>query len=491
MLYYLVLIPLCAAFLTAVFAKWRKPFGCLLAILTALILFFSSLGFCHAAILHKAIIYRVGGWAPPLGICLVVDGLSGFMLVIVNTVSLLVMLYAFRYMQRFTDKWKFYALFMLMLAGMNGVIISGDMFNLYVFMELASLSAYCLVAFGTKAEDLEAAFKYAIMGSLASLFILLGIALLYSHASTLNMADMAVALSGRPSGVLLVFVTVLFLAGFGMKAALVPFHAWLADAHSSAPAPVSATLSGVFIKTLGIYALLRVFFNVIGISSQILSILALLGIISMALGAFLAIAQDDIKRMFAYSSISQVGYIVFALGIGTPLAILGGLFHLFNHAVFKPLLFMDAGAIEYSTGRRSLSGLGGLNTRLPFTGSTSLIASLGISGIPPLGGFWSKLFIIMAAAQAGYFGMAAIAALISIVTLAYYFKFQTIVFSGAPDTSLREIKEVPLTMKAPMLVLGLICILSGLLLLPAFKPFLQAAIDSLRSGIAYKDTILR
>ncbi|MDD5655534.1 MAG: proton-conducting transporter membrane subunit, partial [Candidatus Omnitrophica bacterium] len=361
---------------------------------------------------------------------------------------------------------------------------------LYVFLEVASISGYALVAFGTEPEDLEAAFKYAVMGSLASVFILLGIALLYGYTSTLNMADISVVLSSKPRGTLVGFVSVLFLAGFGLKAALVPFHAWLPDAHSSAPSPVSAVLSGVFIKTLGIYAMMRVFFNVLGISDKVLLILMVLGVLSMVAGALLAIIQNDIKRMFAYSSISQVGYIIFALGIGTPLALLGGLFHLFNHAMFKSLLFLDAGAIEYSTGKRSLEKLGGLSSKLKVTGFTSLIGSMSISGIPPLAGFWSKLIIIIAALQSGYFGFASIAVIVSIITLAYYTKFQTFAFYGKLDEAYSYIKEAALSMKVSMLALSLICIAGGLLLLPSMRPFLQSAADVLSNGSGYAGAFL-
>jgi multicomponent Na+:H+ antiporter subunit D len=274
----------------------------------------------------------------------------------------------------------------------------------------------------------------------------------------------------------------LFLAGFGLKAAIAPFHAWLPDAHSSAPSPVSAVLSGVFIKTLGIYAMCRVFFNVLGPSGGLLWALMMLGTLSMAAGALLAIAQTDIKRMFAYSSISQIGYIAFALGIGTPLAVFGALFHLFNHAVFKSLLFFNAGAIEYCTGERSLDRLGGLNKKLPVTGWTSLAASMGISGIPPLAGFWSKLIIIIAAVQAGHFILALIAVLASIITLAYYMKFQSFAFLGGLNEAWTNIKEAPLGMKLPMLILALMCLAGGLLLVGSFRSFLDSAVNVLLSG---------
>jgi len=486
---FFAIIPLGTAFLISLFGKRIKHFADLLANLGTLSLLVFSLYSISLVATHKILVYKVGGWMPPIGICMVLDGLASFMLVTVNLVSFLVALYSISYMQRYTDKPKFYTLFMLMLAGMNGIIITGDLFNLFVFLEIASIASYALVAFGTEAEELEASFKYAVMGSVASSFILLGIALLYSYTSTLNMADISLVLSSKPSSMIVKFIGVLFLAGFGLKAALVPFHAWLPDAHPSAPASISAMLSGVFIKTLGVYAICRVFFNILGLSHQIFFILIILGIISMIVGALLAIAQRDIKRMFAYSSISQIGYIIFALGIGTPLAILGGLFHLFNHAIFKSLLFLNSGAIEYSTNTRDLKRLGGLNARLPVTGVTSLFGSMSISGIPPLGGFWSKLIIIIAAIQARCFGTATVAILVSILTLAYYLKFQSYAFFGKLDGTWLKIKEVPWTMRLSMIALAVICVVSGLLIIPLLKPFLQSAVNVLLLGTGYQKAV--
>ena len=480
MLVFFVIIPLGAAFLTALLGRKIKNLGDLIANLTGLALFIMALFLAkQTAGVQQAAVYRIGWWPAPLGINFMTDGLSRFMIFTVNLVAFLVMLYATSYMRHYGGKWKFHTLFLLMLAGMNGVILSQDLFNLYVFLELASLCAYALVAFGTEPQDLEAAFKYAIMGALASIFILLGIALIYSYTSTLNLKEISLALAARPAGRLVGFISVLFLAGFGLKAALVPFHAWLPDAHSSAPAPVSAALSGIFIKTLGIYTLLRVFFNTFSFSGNLLSVFLVLGILSMTAGAFLAIVQKDIKRMLAYSSISQVGFIIFAFGIGTPLALCAGLFHLFNHAVSKSLLFLNAGAIEYSTNTRQLDKLGGLNNKLPISGCTSLIGSMSISGIPPLGGFWSKLLIIIAAVEAGHPVLAMVAVLVSIVTLAYYLRFQTAVFFGKLNASLSEIKASPLTMKMAMIILAIFCITSGLMLTPHFKPFLQSAVGAL------------
>ncbi|MBX3175816.1 MAG: NADH/ubiquinone/plastoquinone (complex I) [Candidatus Hydrogenedentes bacterium] len=437
------------------------------------------------------VVYAAGGWAPPLGISFVLDGLSVFVLLTINLVAFVVALYAPAYIARFTGRWIFQALFLLMVAGMNGVAATGDLFNLFVFLEIASVASYALVAFGTERQELEAAFKYAIMGSVASLFILLGIALIYSRAATLNMADLARTLEGRREDHTSALVAVLFLTGFGLKAALAPFHAWLPDAHPSAPAPISAMLSGVLIKALGIYANARIFFNVLGNLDATLPVLRALGAISMVAGVLLAVGQWDFKRLLAYHSISQVGYIVLGIGLGTPLGLLGGLFHLLNHALFKSLLFLDAGAVAYATGTRDLRRLGGLSQRMPFTSATTLTASLSISGIPPFNGFWSKLIIIVAAVEAGYYSYAVWAVIASILTLASFMKVMKYGFLGPLNPELAEVREVPWTMRAPMVLLAALCALGGLLLLDGPREMLlEPAVSALAQGLAYADTAL-
>jgi multicomponent Na+:H+ antiporter subunit D len=394
-------------------------------------------------------------------------------------------------MERYTSKEKFYTLFLLMLAGMNGVIVAGDLFNLFVFLEIAAVASYAVVAFGTERHELEAAFKYAVMGTVGSLFILLGIAFLYGLTSTLNMADMSLMLAAQKDQNLILMVSVLFLMGFGLKAALVPFHAWLPDAHPSAPAPISAMLSGVLIKTLGVYALCRIFYNVIGITSTLSSILMFLGTLSMVIGVLLAIGQRDLKRLLAYSSISQIGYVVLGIGLGTPLGILGGLFHLFNHSVFKSLLFLNSGAVEYATGTRDLRMMGGLRKKMPVTSATGFIASMSIAGVPPFSGFWSKLVIIIAAVQAGHVGYALWAVIGSVLTLALFARVLKIAFFGEPTQSWEEVKEVPGFMQVSMMALALICVMSGFLLMPNLKEaFLQPAAAIFVEGSNYAQVIL-
>ena len=486
-----VAIPLGGAFLTSLIGKKFKRLPDIFAGLTTLTLFVLSIVALKAHNMYGVLTYDVGSWKPPIGIGMVLDGFSVFMLVTMNLVAFCIAIYSVNYMEKFTSKWKFYTLFLLMIAGMNGVVATGDMFNLFVFLEIAAVASYALVAYGVDRHELEAAFKYAIMGTVGSSFILLGIAFLYSYTSTLNMADMAGVLAQKGAGSIVMLTSVLFIMGFGLKAALVPFHAWLPDAHPSAPAPISAMLSGILIKSLGIYALFRVFYNVIGINAQITSVLLFMGTVSMVVGALLAMGQLDFKRLLAYSSISQIGYIVLGLGLGTPLGILGGLFHLFNHSVFKSLLFLNSGAVEYSTGTRDLEKMGGLAKRMPLTSATGMIGSMSISGIPPFSGFWSKLIIIVAAVQAGRFGYAFWAVLISILTLAMYMKVMKYAFLGELKARWDKVKEVPVFMKLAMAALAVICLFGGILLISSVDgTFLGRATDALLKGTEYSVIVL-
>ncbi|MBA7498985.1 Na(+)/H(+) antiporter subunit D [subsurface metagenome] len=485
-------ISLAGAFLTSIVGKKLKWLPDLMGSVTTFILLVLSLITVRIVATQGILVYSVGSWKLPIGIALVLDGLTAFMLVTVNLMAFLIAIYSINYMERFTSKWKFYTLFLLMVAGMNGVVITGDMFNLFVFLEIASVASYALVAFGTERHELEAAFKYTVMSTVGSLFVLLGIVFLYSYTSTLNMADMANILAQKSASNVTIMVSVLFIMGFGLKAALVPFHAWLPDAHPSAPAPISAMLSGILIKSLGVYTLCRVFYNIIGINSSLSLILMVLGTLSMVIGVFLAIGQWDFKRLLAYHSISQIGYVILGIGLGTPLGMIGGLFHLFNHSVFKSLLFLNSGAVEYATGTRDLQKMGGLMTKMPITGTTSLVASMSIAGIPPFNGFWSKLIIIIACVQANRLGYAFWAVLASILTLASFMKVMKYAFFGKLKEKWNKVEEVPVFMKLAMVILALICVVGGVLLIYNINEiFLKPASDVLLEGTKYADIVFK
>ncbi|UCH13826.1 MAG: hypothetical protein JSV22_12050 [Bacteroidales bacterium] len=479
-----VILPLGAAFLIPVIGRLIKGFQKTITSLVFLFLLGLSIKFIISGI-NEPLSYRIGGWEPvagiPIAIYFILDGLSIFMLCIVNLIAFLSGFYAISYIKKFTAENNFYALFSLMVAGMNGVILTGDLFNLFVFLEIAVIASYALVAFGIEKEELEASFKYQVLGGLASLLILFSIGLLYWNTKTLNIADIATIVKTGAYNKILIFSQLVLLAGFGLKAAIIPFHAWLPDAHSSAPSPISSMLSGVLIKAIGIYAIIRLFFNMFAISHEVALTLTTLGVLSMVIGSLLAIGQWDIKRMLAYSSISQVGYIIMGIGIGllilttngnktiAALSIFGGLFHLVNHAVFKGLLFLSAGAVEHRTGIRDLNKLGGLSGKMPITSSSSLIASLAISGIPPFNGFFSKLVIIIAAIQGQFYWLAGIAIVISIITLAYFLKLQKNTFYGDVKNKIDNIKEVPFTMCFSMIVLAILCVCLSLLIIPGIR----------------------
>jgi multicomponent Na+:H+ antiporter subunit D len=447
---------------------------------------------------NETLIYKVGGWEPvkniPIGIHLVVDGLAASMLIIINLIGFLAGIYAIPYMKKFTGENYFFVLFSLMVAGMNGVVITGDLFNMFVFLEISVISSYALVAFGSSKDELEASFKYQVLGGIASLLILFALAITYWYTSTLNMSDISHLLKQAPSNKVTIFIQLFLIAGFGLKAALIPFHAWLPDAHSSAPSPISAMLSGVLIKAIGIYALLRLFFNMFRVTYEISLIITLIGVLSMVIGVILAIGQWDMKRLFAYHSISQMGYVIMAAGIAmiilakggnrniAILSLTGGLFHMFNHSVFKGLLFLNAGSVEYATGTRNLKELGGLSEVLPVTSATSLGASLSISGIPPFNGFFSKLIIIIAAIEGRFYFLALLAVIVSIITLASFMKVQRYAFLDKLKKGGSNIKEVPFLMCLSMIILVILCLVMSLMAIPGIREtFLMPAVNSLIS----------
>lgn len=497
-----VCIPLVAAFLLPIFGSFGRKGRAAATALANLATI--SLLVMSVASINKFSVYNIGRWSIPLGINMVLDGLTVLFLIMVNLVSSAALLFSIRYMEQYTAKPKYLSLFMLMVAGMNGVVLTGDLFNLFVFLEIASIASYALVGFGCDDEQLEASFKYMVLGEVGSMFVLLAIGLVYGATGALNMAYVSRAVQNNPTNMVLNFALVLFIAGFGLKAALVPFHAWLPDAHSSAPAPISAMLSGILIKVLGVYALVRTVFCIFGISTTVGTLLVVLGVVNMVAGAFLAIGQSDLKRLLAYSSISQVGYIFLGIGLGgtllsaganpvwASLAILGGLFHLLNHAVSKSLLFLTSGSVEMAAGTRQLSQLGGLAEKLPLTRASCAVASASIVGIPPFGGFWSKLILVIAAIGAGVYWAAALIVAVSVCTLIMYLKVHRYVFLGELSETRQQIKESKSSMAVAMICLAFLCAFMGLVfLVPALRAgLLEPAAKVLCDGVGYADKIM-
>ncbi|MGM0441490.1 MAG: complex I subunit 5 family protein [Elusimicrobiota bacterium] len=437
-------------------------------------------------------IYNIAGWDFPMGIILVLDGFSGPVLVVANFIALMCLVFSIDYIKRYGAKEKFYTLFMLMLTGINGVVLAGDIFNLYVFLELATIASFALVGYGTQREEIEATFKYLVLSSIGTAFMLLGIGIVYANTANLNMATISeiLAFAGEiPASIYL--ATLLFVVGFSIKAAIVPFHAWLPDAHPSAPAPISAMLSGVLIKAIGIYALVRITYVMMGMNTgPVPQILRIFGTMSMVAGVLLALGQWDFKRLLAYHSVSQMGYIALGFGLATPLGIIGGLFHLLNHSVFKSLLFLNSGAVDYRLKTRNLKKMGGLNQKMPVTGATSMVASLSIAGIPPFNGFWSKLVIVIAAIQAGHPFLAGWAIIASILTLSSFVKVQRYAFMGSIKRSLKKVKEVTVIMQVPMIILAVACIVMGIILIPQISEIiLEPAVDIILDSSKYIELV--
>lgn len=500
-----VIIPMGAGFLAPLWSR-RDARESALSVRTMALLV-SAVLFCGSVALLglDASVYWVGAWpgesGASLGLSLVCDGLSQMLLVTINAIAFFALLYSWSYVQRFTGQALYYALFLIMLAGMNAVVLAGDVFNVFVFMEVAVIASYALVAFGAERKELEASFKYVVLGSVSSLFVLIGIGLLYNLTGQLNMALMASRLEGLSDTPAVWLAAACFIMGFGLKAAMVPFHAWLPDAHPSAPAPISAMLSGVVIKAVGVYVICRLMFNVFGLATpngaSYANVLVALGALSMVIGVFLAVGQWDFKRLLAYHSISQMGYVLLAVGVGgavlaaggsrnvASLAIFGGLFHLMNHAVFKSLLFLCSGSAEYVAGTRDLHELGGLKRPMPITSGCCRVAALSIAGVPPFNGFWSKLIIVIALAAAGYWVLAGLAALVSFMTLLSFIKVQRYALEGETPERLRTATEVPLPMRVATVGLAIACLLLGVLL-PLHKGrLIEPATSALYEGQAY------
>jgi multicomponent Na+:H+ antiporter subunit D len=328
------------------------------------------------------------------------------------------------------QRFNFVSLLLIMLAGMNGLVLTSDIFTLYVFIEVVSISSFILIAFHKDRDALEGAFKYFIFSAIASVVMLSAIGLLVIVAGGTSFAEIKAAMPLNAGNPILVFSTALYLVALLIKGGLMPFHGWLPDAYQAAPPSVSILLAGIITKATGIYPLIRVFHSVFGISAGIGDAMMFIGAGSLVLAAFAALTQTNFKRMLAYSSISQLGYIVLSLGCGTPLGLAAAIFHFFNHSIFKSILFVNAASIQKRIGSMDMGRMGGLAQVMPVTGITSALASLSVAGVPPLSGFWSKLLIIVALYASGNMTYAVIALLTSVVTLGYMLSLQRHVFFG-------------------------------------------------------------
>ncbi len=394
---------------------------------------------------------------------LIVDDLSRVVLFCIGMV-LFAALFTGEHVITDEDKrFNFLNLLLIALAGLNGVVMVKDVFSLYVFLEITAVASFVLISLYRDKDALEAAFKYLVLSAVATVMMLSAIALLLLVSGGTGFSAINAAIMTSPHSSLITMAMGLFICGLFIKGGLMPFHGWLPDAYSAAPSPVSVLLAGIVTKTVGIYALIRIVTLVFVFDDPVKLLLMFVGAVSIVFGALAALGQSDMRRMLAYSSISQVGYIVIGLGCGTALGIFGAVFHLLNHAIFKTLLFVNSAAVESQTGQRNMDRMSGLAEKMPVTGLTSLLASLSAAGIPPLSGFWSKLLIIMALWISGYYFYAALAVAASAITLAYFLSMQRRVFFGKTGSEFNNVKDAGFKLLLPSLVLALLIVAIGLL----------------------------
>jgi len=418
-----------------------------------------------AKVLENPVIVSIGGWRPPFCINLVAGPVGVLFSAIIALVGFLVSIYALDYIKEGATE-KYHMLYLLLLTGATGVVLTGDIFNLFVFFEILCISSYALVAYLRDKPGVESAVKYLIQGAVGSSLLLIGIGLLYGQFGTLNMADIAEKITSA-SPISLFVPMVLLITGLGVEAAIFPLNAWLPDAHSSAPSSISAILSGIAIE-VGLYAVARVIFTIFGVSlsttPSFLLFLALLGILTLLIGEMCAFSQNNIKRMLAYSSIGQIGLILFALAIGTSYGVTGGLFQLVSHTLSKALLFLAAGYMIYQTGSLQISALEGMGKKMPLTCLAFTIGAFSLVGLPPFIGFPSKFLIVRAALateETIFIVLIGLALLGTVIEGAYFFRVvQVLYFKGEKVNPGR--KEAPVAALIPMFIFVVLIVVVGI-----------------------------
>jgi proton-translocating NADH-quinone oxidoreductase chain N len=425
----LIAVPLAFAFSIPLFGfiskrveRFIPPIAMLFNLVISLILI--------PEVIKSPIVVSLAGFPPPFCINLFAGPVGILFSAVIALIGFLVSIYALDYIKEGAEE-KYHMLYLSLLTGATGVVLTGDIFNLFVFFEILCISSYALVGYLGNREGVESAAKYLIQGSVGSAFILIGIALVYGQFRTLNMADIAGNINSvSPTQI---FIPLgLFIVGFGVEAAVFPLNAWLPDAHSSAPSTISAVLSGIAIK-IGIYAIARVVFTIFGASDMLL-FLVLLGLLTLLVGELSAFSQDNIKRMLAYSSIGQIGLILFALGLGTDYGIAAGLFQFITHALSKSLLFLATGYMIYRVGSMEISSLGGIGKKMPLSSLCFTIGAFSLIGLPPFVGFPSKFLIVLSALEKHsnlYIVFIGIVLLGTVIEAAYFFKvIQVFYFKG-------------------------------------------------------------
>lgn len=441
------------------------------------------------------ITYWMGNWVPEngwaIGIGLEIDGVGLFFGIIASITILLSGIYSFKYMNTEDNLRKYYVVFLVLAGSILGFIFTGDLFNMFIMIEIITLASVGLTAFRNKsAEALAAAFKLIATGSLSSLLILLGIILLYAQFHTLNMAQLAAMLHNNYTPVTL-FAFAALIGGFAVKSFLVPCHIVVPDICETAPAPISMLISGIVDKT-GLYGIIRIVF-IIYTSMSLMPMrlmFVFLGTISMLYGVIMSLIQQNLKRFLAYHSISQLGYIFTAVGLSTIKGLTGGLYHTLNHTLFLGLLFLCAGGVLYRTGTTDLNRLGGLARKMPQTTLIFLIGAFSICGLPPFNGFVSKWLIYKSIFDEGYVLVSIAAVLTSVIAVVSFIRVSKTVFFGELPSMYENITEAPLALRIPMWIMAALCLATGIIPKIIVKYLINPAVLAVFNIQKYIDTMM-
>ncbi len=453
-----VLLPLVSAPLCVLLPKGRMPwvFATAISWLTAI----SAVALLFHVAEVGSVTYNMGGWAGPLGIVYRIDIVGAIVMALVALMAAAVFPYAkesVAFEVGTEQSPAFYSLFLVCFAGLIGVVATGDAFNVFVFLEISSLSTYALVALGAKQDRraLTAAFTYLVLGTIGATFFVIGLGLLYQATGTLNMTDLHERLTGQDNRVVRAGFAFI-VTGLGLKLAMFPLHKWLPDAYTFAPSAVTAFLAATATK-VAVYAMLRFLFTVFGFTFAFmdvaLTLFILLGLTGMFAASLIAVFRDDVKQMLAFSSVAQVGYMLLGISFGTPEGVAAAVMHVFNHALMKAALFMAVGAVFYVTLSHHLSAYKGLGKRMPFTAACFIIAGLSLIGVPFTAGFISKYLLIQAAFEATlpvsslFIVMLIVAS--SLLAVAYIGRVAYEMFLSDPPEGVNQV-EMPWTMMVPM-----------------------------------------
>jgi len=407
-------------------------------------------------------IYRIGGWDAPWGIEYRLDIVGAFVVVIVAAIGAVVMPYAKQSVAAeipVERHYLFYAMVLLCLSGLLGITVTGDAFNLFVFLEISSLSTYVLISLGKDRRALTAAYRYLIMGTLGATFYIIGVGLMYQMTGSLNISDLATIMPAVADTRTILAALAFLTVGISLKMALFPLHAWLPNAYTFAPSAVTAFLAATATK-VSVYILLRIVFTVFGevdifATFPIQPILLAMAIAAMFLASLSAIWQENIKRMMAYSSVAQIGYMVLGIAIATESGLAGSIVHLFNHALMKGAAFMSIGAIVFATGAVTLKDLEGIGKRMPLTMGAFVVAGLGLIGVPLTVGFVSKWQLVSAALETDMWPLAALIVLSSLLAIVYVWRIFEVAYMRQPHITEHGPREVPLSMLIPTWILAL------------------------------------